>query len=462
MIRTLIVDDEHWVRQGLLLTLPWEARGFQVVGEADNGETALDMMEKLPVDLLMTDLTMPAMDGFELMRRVRGRYPSVFTVVLTCHQDFHFLQDAMRLGAIDYVVKTNLADENLEEMLVRVADRMQLYQRHPSSLALAAAPIKQSLVLLGTENADEAGVARIEPAGGAVPLGGNSWLIANRARSEIDDLIAELSASPLVGHAGFVRVTDWHARAKPAEWLAALREKLFYDEDAFAEGAWSVSLEELEALRLPRPSETDVRCVRQAWTAMRWVFDAKEFQGLTSMLRTLRLPSRTAIMLFERSAASWAMLAGISEPFRQWREHVARFRTLEDWLRWFGRYRDELAAIAKGFACSGDVFVAILRAIELLQTEDGEHAGRADLAAKVNLSQGYFSTIFKEIVGRSFHDAAKEIRLEKAKKLLLDHADMPIYWIAEKTGFQDEKYFSKIFRVQTGMLPSEYRDKRLR
>ncbi|QHW29950.1 response regulator [Paenibacillus rhizovicinus] len=460
MIRTLIVDDEHLVRKGLILTLPWGERGFQIVGEADNGEAALELMERTPVDLLMTDITMPAMDGFELMKRVKERYPSVLTVVLTCHQDFHFLQDAMRLGAVDYVVKTNLADEVLEDMLKRISDRMHAnheLQRQPA----AAAEAKQALVMLYS-GPGEAGSAGFDTAAGAVALNGNGWLFANRSRSEVDALLAELAGPEMSGCAFFIRVTEWRTRAKASEWLAWLREKLFYDYQP-ADGAWTISLEELESAAANRkPAEPELESLRQTWTAMRWVFDPKEFQRVMDACRTIQPRSRILIELFERTAASWAMLAGMAETFRGSQDEVRSYRTLAEWERWFGVYCRELAAFAKGFACSGDVFVAILRAIDLLQTDLGEHASRADLAAMVNLSQGYFSTIFKEIVGRSFHDAAKEIRLEKAKRLLIEHADMPIYWIAEKTGFQDEKYFSKIFRIQTGMVPSEYREKHLR
>ncbi|QHT60813.1 response regulator [Paenibacillus lycopersici] len=462
MIKTLIVDDEHLVRKGLILTLPWDARGFQIVGEADNGKSALELMERTQVDLLLTDLTMPSMDGFELMKQVKERYPAVVIVVLTCHQDFHFLQDAMRLGAIDYVVKTNLADEVLEDMLKRIAERMQSnreQQRSPASLIEA----KQALVVLAADAAEAAaGPSDGAVLNGAMPLGGNAWLFGNRTRAEVDALLTELSGTDHAGRSFYVRVTDWQPRAKAAEWLYALREKLFYDNPP-ADGTWTISLEELESAAAGRrTAETELESLRQAWTAMRWVFDAKEFQRILTAFRARQPRSRLLVELFERTAASWSMLAGMAETFRDSRDERHAYRTLAEWESWFSRHCRELTAFAKGFTCSADVFAAILRAIDLLHTELGEHGSRAELAAMVNLSQGYFSTIFKEIVGRSFHDAAKEIRLEKAKRLLIEHADMPIYWIAEKTGFQDEKYFSKIFRIQTGMVPSEYREKHLR
>lgn len=466
MIKTLIVDDEHLVRKGLMLTLPWASHGFQIVGEADNGESALELMSRQPVDLLLTDLTMPAMDGFELMKRVMERYPAVHTVVLTCHQDFHFVQDALRLGAIDYVVKTDLADDVLEEMLRRIADRLQANgsRRQASVPALQA---KQALLCLGAAETAPAADNAVAAGLPVTTLPDESGrLFANLTAAEADELlVAAIAASESGGAIPlWIRVLDWREGAKTPEWLPMLKEKLFYDYQAHDDGAWSVSLVALIAAsasnRKSPASETEP--LRQSWATLRWVFDDREFDKLMQAFRGLRPRKRMLIELFERTAASFAMIGDVQSRFREWQTAIGTFETLDDWQAWFGRCRAELAAIAGKSACSNDVFIAILRALAFMRADIGEDDSRAAMAAKVNLSQGYFSTLFKEIVGRSFHDAAKEIRLEKAKRLLIEHADMPIYWVAEKTGFQDEKYFSKLFRVETGMVPSEFRERHLR
>ncbi|MBM7565486.1 response regulator transcription factor [Paenibacillus sacheonensis] len=126
MIKTLIVDDEIYVRKGLISVLPWEKFGFKIVGEASGGERALEFLKDNRVDVVFMDLTMPGMSGFELMKETRSGHPGVKTVVLTCHQDFGFIQDAMRLGAIDYIVKTQLEKEKLDDVLERIANRIKL------------------------------------------------------------------------------------------------------------------------------------------------------------------------------------------------------------------------------------------------------------------------------------------------------------------------------------------------
>lgn len=72
------------------------------------------------------------------------------------------------------------------------------------------------------------------------------------------------------------------------------------------------------------------------------------------------------------------------------------------------------------------------------------------------MSRSYFSQCFKEIAGKTFNDYLRQLRVEKAKEYLL-YTNKTIVWIAENTGYMDEKYFSRSFREQIGILPSEFR-----
>jgi two-component system, response regulator YesN len=132
VIKVLIVDDEKLVRKGIIALLPWEKFHMVVSGEASNGQKALEFLEQNEVDLVMTDLSMPVLSGFELMREIQQNYPEVCTVVLTCHQDFGYIQDALRAGAIDYIVKTQLEKETLEVVLERIARRVDCENRKRS------------------------------------------------------------------------------------------------------------------------------------------------------------------------------------------------------------------------------------------------------------------------------------------------------------------------------------------
>ncbi len=121
MIRVLIIDDDKVSLAGLKATLPWKEYGMQVIGEATNGRDGLAFLEKHSVDLVMLDLAMPIMDGMTFIQKCRELYPEIQYVVMTFHEDFEYIQEALRLGVIDYISKLKLSEENQDELFARIA-----------------------------------------------------------------------------------------------------------------------------------------------------------------------------------------------------------------------------------------------------------------------------------------------------------------------------------------------------
>jgi two-component system, response regulator YesN len=125
MIKVMVVDDDHLVRKGFITMMPWREHNLEVVGEAGNGKKALEFLENNQVDLLITDLAMPVMSGIDLMRCVKEQYKDIKMVVLTFHQDFELIQEALRLGALDYITKVELEHEQMDEVLRRIVGKMK-------------------------------------------------------------------------------------------------------------------------------------------------------------------------------------------------------------------------------------------------------------------------------------------------------------------------------------------------
>ena len=121
----LIVDDDRLTRMGLISIMPWRDFGMRVVGEASNGFEALDFMGKNHVDLVLSDIEMPGMQGLKFIEKASALYPEAYYVVLTIHTDFSRIQQAIRLGAIDYIAKTDFGRENNAIILKRIVDRIQ-------------------------------------------------------------------------------------------------------------------------------------------------------------------------------------------------------------------------------------------------------------------------------------------------------------------------------------------------
>src|ERR1700753_1874983 len=114
----LIVDDEPRLRQVMVHLM--RSDGFQCV-EAGNGLEALEQLEKFPAILVLSDLRMPKMDGFELLREIRSRYPDIAVVMITAVADVEIAVNCLAIGAADYVIKPY----QLEDVRARVAQALE-------------------------------------------------------------------------------------------------------------------------------------------------------------------------------------------------------------------------------------------------------------------------------------------------------------------------------------------------
>jgi two-component system response regulator YesN len=105
LYKMLIVDDEASVRSGLRECVDWEQYGIEVTGEAEDGEEALALMEAVPVHIVITDVKMPHMDGIALASALRERNAGVKIVFISGFDDLDYIRSALKLDAIDYILK---------------------------------------------------------------------------------------------------------------------------------------------------------------------------------------------------------------------------------------------------------------------------------------------------------------------------------------------------------------------
>lgn len=119
LYRIMLVDDEEEVRKAMIRKMNWEQLGFTVVGDAENGEDALEKLEMLEPDVIMTDIRMPYMDGLTLIARIREQYPFIKVLIFSGYDDFEYAKQAIKLNVTEYILKP-VNGEELAEILKRV------------------------------------------------------------------------------------------------------------------------------------------------------------------------------------------------------------------------------------------------------------------------------------------------------------------------------------------------------
>ena len=124
MMKVLVVEDEEMIRKGIVLAVDWAALDCVVVGEASNGEEGLEAAQRYAPTLIITDLKMPKMDGIEMLRRLREAGNNAFVIILTAYDSFAYAQSALRLGAVDFLLKP-FHDGELEQAVQALRRRME-------------------------------------------------------------------------------------------------------------------------------------------------------------------------------------------------------------------------------------------------------------------------------------------------------------------------------------------------
>ncbi|WP_164716349.1 response regulator [Paenibacillus whitsoniae] len=153
--KIMIVDDEFEIREGLNAYY-WERFQFQVIACAANGKQALDLMQRNDVDVVLTDIKMPVMDGIELSRAINLHYPHVKIVILSGYKEFSYARDALQAGVSEYLLKP-VDLKNLSESMMKLkleldaeretSQRLQAYENQlASSLPAARNHFFQALI----------------------------------------------------------------------------------------------------------------------------------------------------------------------------------------------------------------------------------------------------------------------------------------------------------------------------
>lgn len=182
--RVLLADDEEEIRAGISRKIDWASLGFELVGEAENGEVALELAEQLHPDVVLTDIKMPFMDGLELCRRLRQSLPAAKLVVFSGFDDFEYARQAVSMGVSEYILKPINAPEltavleklrdQLDQQRMERRDMETLRRRYDESLPTLR-ELFYTRLLDGSLPADQiaARAARYE-----ITLGPGPWTVA--------------------------------------------------------------------------------------------------------------------------------------------------------------------------------------------------------------------------------------------------------------------------------------------
>ncbi len=512
MMKVFLVDDEIAIRENLRNSFPWEQNGFQLVGEAPDGEMALPMIRDLNPDILLTDIRMPFMDGMELCAQVKRVLPWIGVVILSGYDDFAYARQAISLGVKEYLLKPITADE-LGEALKRVAARIT-EERRAASLRRDAAPgnpfLREKLLAsLFTEEGDrfedeqlmrQMRAMGVNLAAGCYVVIDIAFPLKDEARVRAREALSALAEAS--GGSVFTCGMPHGARA-----LVLGDNERDAEERAYSFAASAAHLPQLEScdqLLLSigetvtdyfeiRKSMQSARHVRHAAVGRgggRRIIGVGELDDETTSLNSLELSPLYERLQYAPAEELDAILADYADLLGSGAEGrelalgylriaavIAARQIVSDAGADPQRVLDE-GRIAEALRAEGiEAVRALLNEAMACRDRSGRGQGQTpvararrflsrrysdpnlmlqDVAGEVGMSQSHFSTVFAQETGLTFTQYLTALRIGKAKELLSATA-MRSSEIAFAVGYNDAHYFSYMFKKQTGMTPSEYR-----
>jgi two-component system response regulator YesN len=518
MATLLAVDDEPSVLDDLGGILPWSDLGIDSLLTATSGSQALEVMGSNAIDILMTDVRMPEMDGLQLIERVKVLQPRIRAVVLSAHDEFEYVRKALRLGVENYVLKPVSAAE-LRETIVSILKKPPLSSLTGSNAEdVSVAAFRQNVLQRWVDGAIE----ELELAERAVLIDVDleasrfGVVVATDPRSGSHSE-ALSRASQLVERARSKLAPDSHP---------LFRTHVFLDTQAHPVFLFHGNDPDLRPETLARAT-ADIVCADTAatdwWiaagTVVRSPGQVRESYHAARMLSHARFvwPEQRVI-----SAASIPLLSGDALPRDEATlvrfEHAVEsahpdacveiIHTKWDGLRRF-EFGDRLLHIAPYLLVllepvarecnAGDnelclllaevqnlgrcktyaelstateqfVFSAVSRlahrddavpdlvryVLEQVRHSFAEDLSLKTIAGQLNVNTSYLGQLLRTHTGELFHDYLTKVRMREARALLIG-SDLRVSEIARRCGYPQQSYFNRIFKRSFGMTPVEYR-----
>lgn len=123
-MRVFIVDDEILVRASLRTSFNWQEEGFEIIGEAEDGQEAIGKIERLQPNILLLDIKMPIKSGIDVLEFIEEKDFKIKTIILSCHDDYDYVREALKKGAFDYLLKHKASSEDILAMLKNAREQI--------------------------------------------------------------------------------------------------------------------------------------------------------------------------------------------------------------------------------------------------------------------------------------------------------------------------------------------------
>ena len=451
LYKIIIVDDEEEIRLGIIKKIDWKSYGFQIIGEAENGQEALEKAEKLQPDIIMTDIRMPFMDGLELGKKLSEVMPSSKIIVFSGCDDFEYAQKAIRLNVIEYVLKP-INSVELIEMLKRL--KIMLDKEYNE---------KRNIEILQQHYIESIPVIREQFLVGAIEgrVSEDEW------KNKLFKLKIDLELPYFVVgiiHLDSEQLDDTEFKENKDLLQISIKKVL---EEVMEKCCSFISFLYLDKVIVignfngNEEIKNFINSLDEVCRSFKRIVGLNISVGVGKMYDSFE---KISISYKEaQSALEYRVILGNGkaiyiedmEPDTSIQLHLDENveRLMINTIKI--ESKEEISKVVNSLFNIYDI--SILPFNEYIKENYMDYDLSVEkMCSNLHVSQTYFSTIFKKETNTSFVNFLTEVRLEEAVRLL-NTTDYKTYMIAEKVGYPEANYFSYVFKKKFGISPSKYR-----
>lgn len=506
-MRAVVVEDEILIREGLCKLMGKMFPDIAIVGTAGNGKEGLVCIEEYDPDLVITDIKMPVMDGIEMLARVQelGLFPKV--IVLTAYSEFHYAQQAVKLGVCDYIIKPVVVQEFVQTIrkVQNLCEREQ--KRTPDTMGSLDNIV--SGILYGTSMADDKmdeflnkkynifyNTPFIEL---LIYMGECYEEEKEKKRHELQRLMREKEIDCCLIDMEYDKsvlalLYGYESRQKTERWY---QNRLLFQKREKKEKKISYAMVEV----------TGIRELRAGYQKLLPYMDWNIVLGDDILISYPKITDvQTEICIYPVELENQIKAAICTGEKDRVREITGRFHEYllngriyspKEIKESYVRFLWSILNIAKEVGCidyksldqkklldrimgakteaelkrsheelfecmnvsekgAEAVSLAVKKAQSMIHEFYTDGITLCEIADRLNLTQEYLGSQFHKELGENFSTYIRNYRLAKAKELLIG-TQLKQYEVAEKVGYGDSKYFARVFKECVGMSPAEYR-----
>ncbi len=470
----LIVEDEKKIRQGIRTMALRSGVKVDRIMECSDGEKALDVIKREPVDVMITDIRMPRMDGITLVKSMQSCPKVPMTIVLSGYDDFTYAVELMRCGVREYILKPvdreqffsalRKMEAEITKMQAVREKTLQLSHQHLKYMMLNKEITKGELAVITDQfthslfrHAYVVVCAApqdsfMETKDGILFLGSVEGMAVYLAESGLKDYLLNeklmgLSAGASLPHRELAEVRAAFEEAVKARKTAFAKclPSAVYD-SAYPQGAplYEETMERILHLASAGKTEEAIKHLDQiAKNVTNGTIDVNDYAQRTRPFTDM-------------ITARFGHMPGISVKSWERVRSVFSYRTVLDHSQAIAQCIISLHEQMKAEEELSLTKEKMRLALSFVQENFYKGLNMAMVSNHVSMNYSQFSNAFKEYTGLNFISYLQELRMTQAKHLLRT-TDMKVFEISWKVGYGNEKHFMKTFRAICGVSPTEYR-----